>query len=224
MSTGKGSAGRQPWERLPRESAPAFEAFRVFLELGPGRTVAEAIRQLGKRKSLIWRWATRHDWRRRAWACDVQRDREDEEAVRRERETVLQQRLQEVDQMGRACLIFFRTLVRRDPETGEVSFDPRFTPPVAQRFLELALRAQGAFALRSRGDDEDQGRPAAKGDLFQLTDGEVEEMIALAKERAQQNGQEEQEHASDKGSTQEEADEDTGQQDERPGNGEQDSA
>jgi hypothetical protein len=186
--------------------------------------VAEVIRQVGKRKSLVWRWATRHDWRHRAWAHDLHRDRQDEEAVRRERETVLQQRLQEVDQMGRASLVFFRTLVRRDPETGEVSFDPRFTPPVAQRFLELALRAQGAFAPANAGEKPEQEPRPAGGDLFQLADAELEELIALAKDRAQQDEQEEQEHDSDKGSTQDEADEDTRQQDEGPGNGEQGSA
>ena len=44
--------GHQAWEPLPRESGPAYEAFRVLLELGGGRTVAEVVRRLGKKESL----------------------------------------------------------------------------------------------------------------------------------------------------------------------------
>jgi hypothetical protein len=102
--------------------------------------------------------------------------------------------------MGRACLAFFRTMVRRDPETGEVSFDTRFTPQVALRFLELALRAQGAFD-RPAPDDKSAERPAA--DLFGLADAELMELIDLARERAdQQHQREDESNESHEGSTQ----------------------
>ena len=176
----------QPWSQLPGESGPAYEAFRVFLELGSGRSVAEVVRRLGKKESLIWRWVTRHDWRHRAWLWDAKQAGEDEAAVRQHRQGVLQERLEDLDRMGRACLAFFRTMVRRDPETGEVSFDVRFTPQVALRFLELALRAQGAFHQPTAEDKSDE-RPA--GDLFGLADAELLELIDLARERADQQHQ-----------------------------------
>jgi len=192
----------QPWAQLPRESGPAYEAFRTFLELGGGRTVAEVVRRLGKKESLIWRWVTRHDWRHRAWLWDVRQAGEDEAAVRQHREGVLQERMEDLDRMGRACLGFFRTMVRRDPETGEVSFDARFTPQVALRFLELALKAQGAFN-RPSPDDEPNQQPAA--DLFGLADAELAELIELARERAdQQHQRKDESNESDQGSTQQE--------------------
>jgi hypothetical protein len=116
------------------------------------------------------------------WAWDVQQARQDEEVVREQREAVLRERLEDLDRMGRACLAFFRTMVRRDPETGEVSFDSRFTPQVALRFLELALRAQGAF-LRPEPEETPQERPET--DLFGLADAELAELIEVARERAQ---------------------------------------
>ncbi len=174
----------QPWAQLPGESGPAYEAFRTFLELGPRRSVAEVVRRVGKKESLLWRWVTRHDWRHRAWLWEARQAGDDEVVVRQQREGVLQERLEDLDRMGRACLAFFRTMVRRDPETGEVSFDARFTPPVALRFLELALRAQGAFERPAPGDGSDQ-RPAA--DLFGLADGELTELMDLARERADQH-------------------------------------
>ena len=174
----------QPWAQLPRESGPAYEAFRTFLELGGGRTVAEVVRRLGKKESLIWRWVSRHDWRHRAWLWDVRQAGEDEAAVRRHREGVLQERLEDLDRIGRACLAFFRTMVRRDPETGEVNFDARFTPQVALRFLELTLKAQGAF---DRPAAEDKSEERSPSDLFGLADAELMELIDLARERADQD-------------------------------------
>jgi hypothetical protein len=192
----------KPWEQIPGESGPAYAAFLAYRDMGATRTYVATARSLRRHESLMRRWATRHRWQERAWRWDVQQAGQDEAAVRQQREGVLRERLEDLDRMGRACLAFFRTMVRRDPETGEVSFDARFTPPVALRFLELALRAQGAFDRPAPGDKSDE-RPAA--DLFGLADGELTELIELARERADQhdhrkdNGNE-----SDQGSTQQE--------------------
>ncbi len=203
----------QPWAQLPGESGPAYEAFRTFLELGSRRKVAEVVRRLGKKESLIWRWVSRHDWRHRAWLWEVRQAGEDEAAVRQHREGVLQERLEDLDRMGRACLAFFRTMVRRDPETGEVSFDARFTPQVALRFLELALRAQGAFE-RPAAEDKSDERPSA--DLFGLADAELMELIDLARERADQQDQRKDEsNESDQGSTQQEQHEEEDREEDR---------
>ncbi len=194
----------QPGAQLPGESGPAYEAFRIFLELGGGRTVAEVVRRLRK-KSLIWRWVSRHDWRHRAWLYDRHQTRQEEAVVREHQEERLRERLEDVDRVGRACLAFFRTLIHRDPETGEISFDARFTPQVALRFLELALKAQGAFD-KSTPDEKSEDRPAA--DLFGLADAELAELIDLARERAdQQSHKEEDGDESDQSSTDEEKDE-----------------
>ncbi len=183
------------------------------------------VRRLDKGESLIREWARRHDWWRRAWLHDVHEARQDEAAVRQQRDEMLQQHLDDVGRMGRACLLYFRTLVRRDPETQEIRFAPQFTPAVALRFLEVALKAQGAFPPSNRREEPEHEPRPTEGDLFQLADGELEELIALAKERAQQQErEEEQEHAIDQDSTQQSSEEDVEQEDEAEGNGEQDSA
>ena len=128
--------------------------------------------------------------------------RQDETVVRQQREGVLRDRLEDLDRMGRACLAVFRTMVRRDPETGEVSFDVRFTPQVALRFLELALRAQGAF---DRPVPEERSDERSAADLFGLPDAELMELIDLARERAdQQYHTKENDNDPDQDSTQQE--------------------
>jgi len=146
------AAEPKPWEQMPRESGPAYAAFLACRDLGRSRTFKATADRVGKHESLMRRWATRHRWRERVWAWDLQQARHQEAELRHHRETALRERLDDVDRIGRACLLFFRTMVRRDPETGEVSFDPQFTPQVALRFLELALRAQGAFDRPSPDD------------------------------------------------------------------------
>ena len=196
------SAEPKPWEQMPGESGAAYAAFLAYRDMGATRTYVATARSLRRHESLMRRWATRHRWQERAWRWDVQQAGQDEAAVRQHREGVLRERLEDLDRMGRACLAFFRTLVRRDPETGEVIFDTQFTPQVALRFLELALRAQGAFD-RPAPDDKSDERPAT--DLFGLADAELMKLIELARERAdQQDQRKDNGNESDQGSTQQE--------------------
>ena len=196
------SAEPKPWEQMPGESGAAYAAFLAYRNMGATRTYVATARSLRRHESLMRRWATRHRWQERAWRWDVQQAGQDEAAVRQHREGVLRERLEDLDRMGRACLAFFRTLVRRDPETGEVIFDAQFTPQVALRFLELALRAQGAFD-RPTTEDKSDARPAA--DLFGLADAELLKLIELARERAdQQDQRKDNGNESDQGSTQQE--------------------
>jgi len=192
----------ESWERMPRESAPAYAAFLAYRDMGAERSFVAAARLAGRHESLVRRWAARHDWRHRAWLWDLQHARQEEAVVRQQREGALRERLDDVDRMARASLLYFRTMVRRDPETGEINFDSRFTPQVALRFLELALKAQGAFD-KSTPDEKSEDRPAA--DLFGLADGELVELIDLARERAdEQDQRKDNGNESDQGSTQQE--------------------
>jgi len=213
MASALHQSGSSPSEQLPEESGKAYQAFRSFLELGPDRTIAGLVRLLAKSESLIRGWAARHDWRHRAWLYDRDQSRQDETAVRQHRATVLSERLDDLDRMGLACLAFFRTMVRRDPGTGEIAFDRRFTPQVALRFLELALKAQGAFDRHS-SEDKANERPAA--DLFGMADAELIELIDLARQRAdQQDPRQETNNESDQGTTrQEQHEEERDRQDE----------
>jgi hypothetical protein len=56
------------FEQLPKESAKAFAAFSLYLNLGAERSTREVGKQLGKSEGLIERWAAKFDWRNRVAA------------------------------------------------------------------------------------------------------------------------------------------------------------
>lgn len=65
-----------PWERQPRETDPAFEAFRTYRDMGASRSLSKVARQLGKSETLIHRWSSEHSWVVRVHAYDANLDRE----------------------------------------------------------------------------------------------------------------------------------------------------
>lgn len=66
----------QPWERQKGESAQAFEAFFLYLEMGADRSIRAVSHELGKSKTLIDRWSRTHNWveRCRAWDNHIQHE------------------------------------------------------------------------------------------------------------------------------------------------------
>jgi hypothetical protein len=51
-----------PGERQRGETVPAFEAFRAYVDLGPGRSVLKVAQGLAKSPTLIKRWSSRWRW------------------------------------------------------------------------------------------------------------------------------------------------------------------
>jgi hypothetical protein len=60
----------QPWERQPGESSRAYEAARLYFEMGPGRSLVAVGQKVGKSRGLIERWSARWNWRERAAGYD----------------------------------------------------------------------------------------------------------------------------------------------------------
>lgn len=70
----------EPWEQQPDESPEAFEAFRVYRDLGEARSHLKVCDEIGKARSLISRWSADHDWVARAAAWDFRTDKERQRA------------------------------------------------------------------------------------------------------------------------------------------------
>ncbi len=65
----------KPWEQQQGESAKAFEAFKVYLDMGSERSLREVAGKLNKSLTLIGRWSSTHGWVDRVaeYDADLQR-------------------------------------------------------------------------------------------------------------------------------------------------------
>ena len=58
------------WERQPEESVQAYEAFKIYRDLGLKRSNQEVCQQLSKSRQLISRWKAIYHWDDRVMAYD----------------------------------------------------------------------------------------------------------------------------------------------------------
>ena len=62
----KWSKVEKSWERQPKESAQAFEAFDLYCKMGAGRSLRKVEQKLNKSHTLIARWSSNWNWQKRS--------------------------------------------------------------------------------------------------------------------------------------------------------------
>lgn len=60
----------KPWNMRPDESAKAYQAFEVYRDMGPDRSLERVGQLLGKSTVTVERWSTANDWQARVRAFD----------------------------------------------------------------------------------------------------------------------------------------------------------
>lgn len=65
----------EPWERQPEETARAFEAFAIYRDMGPDRSLRKVVQTLDKNLTTIGDWSTKYEWVKRVAAWDAEQDR-----------------------------------------------------------------------------------------------------------------------------------------------------
>ena len=71
------------WERQPKESARAYEAFDLYLKMGPERSLRKVGQELGKSNTLISRWSSAWNWQERCRDYDNYLKRQELEEQRK---------------------------------------------------------------------------------------------------------------------------------------------
>ncbi|PFP29391.1 hypothetical protein COJ96_10835 [Bacillus sp. AFS073361] len=66
---------KAPYERREGESVKAFEAFKVYRDMGMDRSLAKVGEKLGKSTTLMERWSSKYEWVERSQAYDDDIDR-----------------------------------------------------------------------------------------------------------------------------------------------------
>lgn len=69
----------KPWERQKGESEKAFEAFKIYRDMGEERTISAVGKRLEKSRNLIDRWKERWNWKERVRAYDNELEKQAKE-------------------------------------------------------------------------------------------------------------------------------------------------
>lgn len=78
-----------PWERQPKETEKAYEAFLIYKNAGPGRTQIDTARRLKKSYRLIKQWAKEWDWKNRVALYDRDVEQKAKAAAEKEQKAMI---------------------------------------------------------------------------------------------------------------------------------------
>lgn len=180
-------AGPEPWHRRPDESSAAYAYFRAYRDLGPGRKVMTVARHFGKNPSHLYRLSHRFDWEARAASYDLSQEREDAAERCRVLLEVARRQREEVDRLRGLPLAGLSKWANRDPVTGEWTLDPKVKPRDMVSLLSLLWETEAKAAAAESGpaaqDEPDTEGPSPRTSLSRP---ELEKLLVLARERAQQ--------------------------------------
>ena len=133
----------QPWERQPGESEQAFEAFKIYRDLGVRRSNAEACKQLSKSRQLISRWKSKYEWDDRVRAYDNDLEKQQHaEAVKNLK-----------DMTGRHIKIAM-SLQRKALEALDKLKVEDMTPKDIKEYIKMATELERLNRLTSAAKDE----------------------------------------------------------------------
>lgn len=64
-----------PWEQMQTETAPAFEVFAIYRDMGPDRSIRKAAGNVPSNLTQCYAWAKEWNWTPRVLAYDRDQDR-----------------------------------------------------------------------------------------------------------------------------------------------------
>lgn len=94
------------WERKKGETQQSFEAFTIYRDMGPKRSLEKVSQKLGKSRSLMERWSRRHNWVERCRAYDEEMDRISREALEEARREM-------VERHAKTAMMFQQKILER---------------------------------------------------------------------------------------------------------------
>ena len=128
------------WERQPRESAKAFEAFVTYRDMGFSRTYTAVAKQLQKSCTLIRRWSGEYNWSDRVAAWDIEQDR-----INRERQ------IQEIAKMRSRHTRLAESMLVKAAKALQKLSEEDMKPSDITRMVDIAAQLERI----SRGDTTD---------------------------------------------------------------------
>ena len=169
---------RNPWDRRPEETPPAWQAFQMYRDLGLDRSQAEVGKQVGKNLNLMSRWSARHEWVTRAASWDNHLDEQRQQAAE---EAMIEMGRRHADIGAAALNLVAQRLVGDD--VGKIkqidanTLTPQDIARFAATFAPLEREALGGSATSEYAEVAAHETET----LIDMDDAdEVEKVIALA--------------------------------------------
>jgi hypothetical protein len=161
----------QPGDRREHETEPAWGAFKLYRDLGPGdRSLTKVAAMLGKSKQAIGRFSIQNDWRARVREWDAIADRADQARDQVERGETRRRMLEEHAGVGRrAWQLGVRHLLPDDDDEA-LKRIADMPPATVLRMVQFGMDAEH----RSRALQ--QGRGLDPRDIARVAD----EMVKVA--------------------------------------------
>jgi len=149
-----------PWDRQEGEGAKAFEAFAIYRDMGPERSIRKVAQALDKSRTLIGNWSSTYEWVKRSDAWDIEQDRLSRIAQQKtSREMNERQARIAVTLQGK----MLQALETLDPK--------RVKPQDLARIMELGLKyeriARGADAITQQTDESKNKAAQSLADAIQ---------------------------------------------------------
>lgn len=140
----------QPWERQKGESAQAFEAFSLYLEMGADRSIRAVGQRLGKSRQQIGKWSSAYNWVERCQAWDNYLQHEAKKAAVTEVRKMTQRHILMAQQIQNAAMLALK-------EMGSDMVTPKNFAAVIKLSTELERQNREAEAAFYSPVPEDSG-------------------------------------------------------------------
>ncbi len=158
------------WRRQPGETAKAYEAFKIYRDLGMvDRSQVKVGERGGKSRVQIERWSARYGWVERVRAYDAEieaREAEEFEQARQQAREALEKEREEMWQRQRQLSLFVQNLIlerlqRLKPDDIPAARIPEFM----EKMFKLERQALG-LDTGGRGNELDNGQQEENRDTL----------------------------------------------------------
>lgn len=135
----------KPWERQKGETEQAFEAFKLFRELGLKRSVGEVGKKLAKSRQLMSRWKSTWNWDERARAYDNELEKEARREAAKDLKNMTKRHIQISVQLQAKALEALKSISVED-----------MSPKDIKEFIKLATDLERLNRSSLAGKEEDE--------------------------------------------------------------------
>jgi hypothetical protein len=169
------------WNRQSTETAPAFQAFVLYRDGGPDRSLRGVAQALGKSRSLMARWSARHEWAARVDAWDKAQDERLQATLTAKLEDLGLQHAEVLRTHLAAISLPALELARRmeaDPSRLQHLSDERLIGLISRAAHPVARLIELEREVRGMGHESPQREiDEARERAARLTDDELDELL-----------------------------------------------